>query len=113
MEYDHVPSNASPFVDRILLTIPQSDVKIRAAVALDNDNALHTEMLATILFKLDKITEACDVAEEFLKRNPVSSYLLLLLVNCYQKLGDTERASELYRRFYTISGGEIPLDPND
>ena len=79
----------------------------RAAVAADDSSAEGWEILGRTLFGQEDFAAARDALEAALARDPTSMLALMMLARCYERLGDDERASELYARATSRTGGEL------
>jgi tetratricopeptide (TPR) repeat protein len=88
--------------------LEEAEQKARAAVAAEEDSAAGWGLLGNILFRREEYAAARDALERSLALDPTSLLYMRFLALCYEKLGDSVRAREIYTRAMTLSGGEFP-----
>ena len=65
------------------------------------------QFLGGALLRQEDLAAARDALEAALARDPTSVLALTMLARCYERLGDDERARELYARATSRTGGEL------
>jgi len=75
-----------------------------AAIAADEDSAEAWEILGGLLFQQEEFAAARGALAESLARDPTSALVLMMLAATHAKLGDEERAAELYARAQAYTG---------
>ena len=79
----------------------------RAAIATDEASPEAWEILGTTLLRRGRFAASRDALEESFARDPTSVLVMLMLADCYQQLGDQDRATALAARARSLTGGEF------
>ena len=89
----------------------EAERKARAAVAADDSSAEGWWILGRVLLGQEDFAGARDALQAALARDPTSAPALTMLAHCYERLGDDERARELYVRATSRTGTSSEHDP--